>query len=246
MLMTPARRHAVAFAARQAAKAGASLAGEAAAIEAHNPAWSEYRMQMVQMGEDLRRLHGIQSLERKIDAKREMISRYDLWIDGALSAETAVQDEIVTIVLVWAIDIADWPRALRLAAHVLKHALVLPERYKRTAATLIAEEVATAGLTPTPTVDLATLQTVDDLTARNDMPDEVRAKLQKAIGLAFRARVETYDTSDGSAVAGGKSAMVATALAHLQRALQLDPKCGVKKTIEQLQRESKKATETAP
>ena len=246
-MLSPARRHMqIVMAKAAAAKAGLSTTGAAPEIGQHNPAWPEYRMQLMQLGEDLRRLSNIQSIERKIEAKRAMIGQYDAWIEGALSAESGAQDEIVTTMLIWSIDIADWPRALRLAAHVLRHRLALPERYKRDAATLIAEEVATAGLLPEPTVDLTTLQTVDDMTARADMPDEVRAKLQKAIGLAFRARIEAFDPAEGSAMAGGKQAMIATALAHLTRALQLDPKSGVKALIAQLQREAKKATEEQP
>lgn len=246
MMMTPARRHLQIMSARAAAAAGGITPGAPAPIDAHTPGWPEYRLQLMQLGEDLRRLHQIQSIKRKIDAKREMIAKYAVWVDAALSAESAAQDEVVTTMLVWSIDIADWAYALRLAAHVIKHGLALPERYKRTAATLIAEEVATAGLTPTATVDLTTLQTVDDLTAHADMPDEVRAKIKKAIAQAFRARIDAFDPAADSAVAGGKAAMIATALAYFTRARDLDPKCGVKKMIEQLQRKAKKpGAETA-
>ena len=194
----------------------------------------------MQMGEDLRRLHAIQSIERKIAAKREMLPRFKPWIDAALAADSPVQDEIVATVLIWTIDIGDWPQALRLARHVLTHGLALPERIRRDAATLIAEEFATAGLTPAPTVDLNTLQQVDDLTARADMPDEVRAKLKKAIGCALRAQLDAFDPQVDAAKAGGKPALIATTLAYFNRALTLDPKCGVKAMIQQLQREAKK------
>jgi hypothetical protein len=147
--------------------------------------------------------------------------------------------------LVWSIDIADWPLARRLATHVLRHGLTLPERYRRTPGTLIAEEIAEFGLAPTATVDLGTLQAIDDLTTDHDMPDEVRAKLKKAIGIAFRARADAFDPNAAHAVAGGKAALLAGALANLQRALELDPKCGVKKMIETAQREAKKPQETA-
>lgn len=243
-MLTPARRHMQIMSARAAAAAGGIVPGHPAAIDPHTPGWSEYRLQMMALGEDLRRLSQIQSIERKIDAKREMIAKYATWVVAALSAETAAQDEIITTMLVWSIDVADWPYALALAAHVIKHGLTLPERYKRTPATLIAEEVATAGLTPTATVDLTTLQTVDDLTAHADMPDEVRAKVKKAIGLSFRARIDAFDPAADSAVAGGKAAMIATALEYFARARDLDPKCGVKKMIEQLQREAKKPAAT--
>lgn len=61
-----------------------------------------------------------------------------------------------------------------------------------------------------------------ELTATADMPDEVRAKLHKITGLFLR------DAGDA-----------AGALAHLQRATQLDCQAGVKKEIERLERELK-------
>lgn len=201
---------------------------------------SEYRLLLVALGEDLRQLHNIQSIERKIEAKRGMIDRYRDWLDGALSAENPAEDEIVTTMLVWSIDIAEWPLALDLARHALAYGLPLPERYRRSPGTMIAEEFAEAGLAPSPIVDLATLQQVDAMTELADMPDEVRAKLKKAIGLAFKARAEAFDPEAESDMAGGKGALIGAAIAHLERALALDSRCGVKKLIEQLGREAKK------
>ncbi|EHW0879192.1 terminase [Escherichia coli] len=61
------------------------------------------------------------------------------------------------------------------------------------------------------------------------MPDEVRAKLHKITGLFLR------DAGDA-----------AGALAHLQRATQLDCQAGVKKEIERLERELKPKPEPQP
>ncbi|HBB1350363.1 TPA: terminase, partial [Escherichia coli] len=68
-----------------------------------------------------------------------------------------------------------------------------------------------------------------ELTATADMPDEVRAKLHKITGLFLR------DAGDA-----------AGALAHLQRATQLDCQAGVKKEIERLERELKPKPEPQP
>jgi len=65
------------------------------------------------------------------------------------------------------------------------------------------------------------------LTESEDMPDEVRAKLHKAIGYAL-------NETDKPA-----------ALEHLIRALNLHEKVGVKKDIEVLEREIKNATKTS-
>lgn len=241
-MTSPARRHMQQVLARKAA--GTTGTGPAP-MPTSGAVGQEYALLRAALGEDLRRLSQIQSVERKIAAKRGMIARYRDWITGALAAERPAQDDIVTHMMVWAIDIADWPLALDLARHVIAHRLALPERYKRTPATLIAEEVAEAGLAPVATVDLTTLQVVDDLTEDEDMPDEVRAKLRKAIGLAFKARAEAFDPEAESAPAGAHPALIAAALDHLRRALELDSGCGVKKLIEGLEREAKKLREAA-
>lgn len=238
-MTSPARRHMHQVLAAQAA--GLAHADGPAPMPTTGAVGQEYALLRAALGEDLRRLSLIQSLERKIAAKREMLPRYRDWVAGALAAERAagraVQDDIVVTMLVWAIDVAEWPLALDLARHVMGHRLVLPERYKRTAATLIAEEVAEAGLAVPVGVDLTTLQVVEDMTAEADMPDEVRAKLRKAIGLAFKARADAFEPDAESAPAGGRRALLAAAQDHLVRALALDARCGVKKLIEGIARE---------
>jgi hypothetical protein len=241
-MTSPARRS---FERKMAAKAGNSPRPGALPSPDNGPAASAYQLKLAALGNDLRQLSNTQSLEKKIDLKRGMIDTYRPWIEGALAAEKPAQDEIVGTMLVWAIDIGEWPLALDIARHVLAHGLALPERYRRTPATLIAEEVAEAGIGATPTVDLATLQQVEAMTEGADMPDEVRAKVKKAIGLAFRAKAEAFDPTAESGVAGGKAALIAAAISHLERAVRLDEKCGVKKIIAQLVGEAKRLAEDA-
>ena len=201
---------------------------------------SEYQLMLAALGIDLNELRNIESVERKIDAKRGMIERYRSWVEGALGAETAAQDEIVVTMLIWAIDVGDWAYALDLAAHVLHHGLALPERYVRKPPTLIAEEFAEAGLKNPPQIDLETLKAIAALVADADMHDQVRAKLEKALGLAYAAKAEAFDPTAESAVAGGKAALIEAALTHFTAALALNSACGVKKLIETLTRDLKK------
>jgi len=240
--MSLARRHREATLAAQAAGTAAP-AGGAAPMPTEGPVASEYQLLLAALGVDLNDLRNIESIERKIEAKRGKIERYRPWVEGALSgAEVhggAAQDEIVANILVWAIDVADWPLAFDIARHVLAHGLALPERYSRKPATLIAEEFAEAGLKNPPGIGLAHLQAVAALVDDADIHDQVRAKLEKAIGLAFTAAAAAFDPEAESAPAGGKAALIAAALDHHRRALSLDAKCGVKKLIEALEREAK-------
>ena len=209
----------------------------AAAMPRTGAMGSEYALLLASLGLDLNTLRNIDSIERKIEAKRQMIERYRPWVQGAVEGNTGRQDEIVSTMLIWAIDVAEWPLAIALARYVLAHGIELPERYNRKPATLIAEEFATAGLGDEPAIELETLQAVQELTAEQDMHDQVRAKLHKAIGLAFAAKADTFDAEAESGVAGGKASLLDAALAELNRALALNEKAGVKKLIERLTRD---------
>jgi hypothetical protein len=179
---------------------------------------SEYALLLAALGQDLASLRAIQSVERKIQAKSGMIGRYRAWVAGALASDPPVQDDIVGTMLVWAIDIGDWPLALELGDHVLAANLGLPERYKRSPAVLLAEEIAESALRVATAVPRAVLEETLALTADHDMPDQVRAKLHKALGLAFQAEAEAFDPEAESQRAGGKRALVDAALDHTSRA----------------------------
>lgn len=227
-----------------AALAGTAVTALTAAASAAPPVTNpEYAAMLEQLGEDLHRLSNTQSVELKVKAKAEMIGRYDDWVLGALVAGEdgkAAQDEVVATMLVWNIDVQNWTMALQIGAHVLTHRLSLPERYKRTPATLIAEEIADASLRVVDAVDHGTLVGTATLTENHDMPDQVRAKLMKAIGRKLMAEAEAFDPDAEGATAGGKPALISAALDALKRALVLDDKVGVKKDIEILDRELKR------
>ena len=131
--MTPARRH------RE--RALAALQGAA------NPQFDQvranaYELQLMQLAEHRRTLKGIQSIERKIDAKRPMLAVYKPWIDGLLAADRGGQDDVLVTVMLWHLDTGDLEGAFPMADYVIRHGLSTPDRYERTAATMIAEEVA--------------------------------------------------------------------------------------------------------
>ncbi len=122
-------------------------------------------------------------------------------------------------------------------------------RSKRGAATLLVEEVSEAAIAILSkgggTFPREILEQIHDLTADCDMPDEVRAKLFKAIGLALNAAADAASDDDASQIAGFAAACRAEALAAFQRALELNPAAGVKKNIEALERAIRKASAPA-
>lgn len=215
---SPAKAHYLRHtAAREAAKASPRDGMEGA---------TGYELMLAKLAQDRRRLKEIQSIERKIVVKRELLPDYVPWVDGVLATGNGAQDDVLMTVLVWRIDTGDFPAALAIARYAIGHRLSLPDQYERSLGCLLAEEFADTALkaiTADERIDLDSLLAVADLTAEQDMPDEVRAKLHKAIGLAL---------------AGTDKPL---ALEQLRRALVLHDKAGVKKDIERLEREIRNA-----
>lgn len=216
---SPARAHFI--------RMSAAAATHAAEGDAIRPDATQYELHLAQLAEHRRRLKQIKSVERKVEAKRKFLPEYQAYLDGVLQGDGGAQDDVVTTLMVWHIDAGDFDGALALGAYVLRHDLKLPDQYQRDAACVLAEEIAEAALAKlaqdhaaaTDIQLLLQLVRTADLVKGRDMPDEVAAKLHKAIGYASRADAP------------------ADALEELQRALELNPKCGVKKDIERLQRE---------
>lgn len=221
--MTPAERR---FQRVTAAALGSD--SQAAVTQASN---LQEQMLML-LSEHRRALKGIQSLERKLQAKEKMLPEYEAYIAGLLDSKSGRQDEVLVTVMLWHIDVANIDAALPLAEYALEHNLVMPDRFERGLACTIAEEVAETAnrlLESESPVTTAQLSRTVDLTRDHDMYDEARAKLFKQLGLAQQA-----------------SGLQTEALASFEKALQLHERCGVKKLIEQLQRELKKNETPVP
>lgn len=210
MSLSPARQHRQRIQAEQAARQGGSVRHE-----------KGYDLMLMQLGEDRRRLKGIQSTVKKAEIKLEVLPKYAAWAEGVLAADGARQDDVLMYVMLWRIDAGEYAGALAIGRHALKHGWVMPTGFNRNVQTLLTEEMADAAkaaiLAETPFDAELLLQTLDVIDGL-DMPDQSRARLHKSLGYVLR---ESQPVS---------------ALNHLKRAMQLDDKCGVKKDTEQLER----------
>lgn len=222
------------------------LAEQAAAAAPHGGQvqGSEYELTIAQLIEHKRMLKDIQSVERKIEAKRTILPVYDAWIDGALQAGHGAQDEVLTQVLVWHIDAGNYARALQIARYAVLHKLSLPDRFERNLATTLIEENADAALAGRMPRELALqlLPEIHALTAELDAHDQPRAKLFKAIGYALIGKLGSADVD----LAAVDEVTARAALEHLQRALQLNGQVGVKKDCERLERRLKASAPPPP
>jgi len=249
--MTPARLHRL----KQAGIAAASADAVADVITGSAPslgtvaafAANQAQAQIVlRLTHDLRRLKEIQSIERKVDAKRDMLPEYRPWIDGLLrtAEETGmgVQDEVLPTIMVWAIDTGEWAYGLDLARYVLDHDLTLPARYARQPATLIAEEFSDAAIFVLERDELFPHDVLSDLyelTRAEDMPDEVRAKLHKALGLDYLAVLNPALYPE--ATDEHRDASRLEAIMHFTRAIQLNSRIGLKQKLDKLKKEASAA-----
>lgn len=201
---------------------------------------SAYELMQAQLFQHTRALKAIQSVERKVEAKRGFLADYWPWVDGVLASGQGGEDMVLSTVFVWCIDAGEYDRALDMGAYILQHGLKLPDRYQRDAATTLIDEFADASLKPGSQQNgpsTTQLATVADLTAAHDVPDQARAKLYKALGYAVAQRKDANDKFEKL----GKTDTT-QALALLQRALELSTASGVKKDIERLERRLKAIT----
>lgn len=223
-MISPARRHFL--------KASATASAVASATPETN---DQYQLMQAALVEDRRRLHDIQSIERKIEAKKVFILQYEPYVDGVLESDAGTQDDVLMTMLVWHLDIGNVQRALTIANYALKHNLTPPDSYRRATASILVEESAEhylrgkikpewEGGAIKNRVDagsfaneIALLLEIDQVTAVHDMHDQIRAKLYKAVGYLQSLQGD-----------------YAIATETLERALNLNKNIGVIKDIERL------------
>lgn len=216
-MMTPARRHLLRHQAL------------AANMQENQTYASGYELMLAKLATDKRRLKAIQSIERKIEVKGELLPDYQPWVSGVLASDSKQQDDVFMTVLLWTLDTGNFPAAYPMAEHAIHHGWQTPDQYRRQTACMVAEEVADTALKQ---LIAGTFEALDSLLAfagllsDQDMPDQVRARLHKALGLA-QSKNQPQE-----------------ALTQFQRALQLDENVGVKKLIEQLERQIRNSQPT--
>lgn len=222
-MLTPAQRHFDRVMAERRSSRGASSAEKTA-----------YEQVLFRLRMDKADLSRIQSNAGKAKLKSERLPDYQPWIDGALAADTGQADEVITTVMIWAADAGDIAQALRIGQYVLRHKIPMPDQYKRTTATVLVEEICDpilAAFKANPakvTVSMDNLNALNGITLHEDMPDQVRAKLLKAMGYTVRVNQDVESQQ--------------LARAHLQDAIRLNAKIGVARDIELLDRNIKKLT----
>ncbi len=187
-----------------------------------------YRMLQLKLREDKQALKSKQSIQAKIELKRELVGHYDEWINATLTAGKGDQDNLLTTLMLWHIDIGSFERALDIAEYAMKHDLKMPDAHQRTLATVVAEEIADtakklAASGEITDEQIAQVLRASTITAEEDMPDQVRAKLARQVGELTEAVNPVF------------------ALDNFQNALKFDENSGVKGSIKRLEKQLKDA-----
>ncbi|WP_304308787.1 phage terminase small subunit [Pseudacidovorax intermedius] len=257
-MLSPAQRHRARILQQQAQAAdpyGTELKGD------------QYDLMRIKLSQDKAQIGKVQSHERRAEIKAKLLPEYFDWIKTAVETGTGAADRVLTTVMVWAFDAGAYALGLVIAKYVIGHRMSMDDEYKRSPAAIVIDELANAflkgqwapldvkaagddgsmQLLPAfPDLDPAQLLQhasallieADMLTAEQDAPDQARAKLHKAIAYALLGKVQTAEEPD---LATLDPEVLRTALARLQRALQLDSNAGVKKDIERIERALAKA-----
>jgi hypothetical protein len=190
-----------------------------------------YEHQLNQLLQDRLRLKQVQSNQGKAELKRQLLPAYEPYVQGVLTAGQGAQDEVMTTVMVWRFDAEDFVGGLDIAEYVLKHKMVMPDRFARTLGCLVAEEVATAAFKAqkiNESFELEILHRTAELTDAEDMPDQARAKLFLAMG---RATLEGITEE-----LPGRAGQPQAGIDLLKKAIALHDACGGKKDLERAER----------
>lgn len=227
MALTLAQRNQL----RKRAAAEAALTAPAALMDGLN----SYELMLAKLQQDQLRLKQVQSQQQKAVVKAQLLPEYVPYVQGVLAAGQGAQDDVLVTIMVWRFDAADFAGGLDIAEYVLRHNLQTPNRFNRTTGCLVAEEVAHAALTTQKAgevFDHETLVRTFVLTAKQDMPDEARAKLTLALGRSTLAGL-----SDETP---GKPGQVQAGIDLLKEAIKQHDSCGGKKDLERAERLLKK------
>jgi hypothetical protein len=176
-------------------------------------------------------LKKVKSTPTKIIKKREFIHEYLDYVDGVIAADTGKQDDVLMFILVWALDIGMFDRALDMATYALMHDLKMPEPFKRDVQDVLIEQLAEYALLHKDDADqkdmlLRDLNIAMSLVSDLDMTDQVLSKAYKALGLL-------YQDND-----------LSKAVENLQLALDFDETCGVKTILNKLKKQVEPPQET--
>ena len=220
-MLNPARAH------KQAA-----LAAKAAEVDSLDNLEPYQKLQM-QLAKDKQLLKAIKGIPDKAVAKAEMLPKYQVWLDQVLASRTAHKHDTVFVTAVlWMVDAGQIDRAVHYVEFAIEQQMQVNDEYQRSLTDLMIEEIA-AQITAGSNITLANIEKIARLITEKDQAsglhrlniyDQVRAKYLKAAA-------EWHEEQGGGT-------HKQRALWLYEKALQYNPRAGVKKRIEALSKQA--------
>lgn len=179
----------------------------------------------------MNQLQDTKSIQARIEQKKQWLPDYLGYIDGCLAVSPSTQNTTLLTLMIWAVDAGEYELGVRIAEYAILNGMVMPEGYSRGIAEFLTEQSASDFIDD---AELAVnhaelIKKIIELGVGEQMVDEVRAKIYRALGDALQ------------------HAQPVEALNAYKNALRLNTKVGCKKDFIALEKRLRtQTTESSP
>ena len=217
---------------QQIEKSAVDSAAQSATVQQHG---TDYDVLCIALTNDVNKIRAFPTFEQKAEYKREtFLPKWLPFVDEYLKKGVVYQNDYLAYCIIYSFDVGDFDTALRLAGVAIEQKQSLPERFKSTLPTFVANQIydwtdktASAGYSVEPYFS----QTLQNVATQWQIHETSTAKwLKMAAALLLRnnqGKVHAASMDDPE--------RLELAVKLCNRAFQLNPKAGVKSLIERCQ-----------
>ena len=214
---------------QQIEKSAVDSAAQSATVQQHG---TDYDVLCIALTNDVNKIRAFPSFELKAEYKRDVfLPKWMPFVEEYLAKGIVYQNDYLAYCIIYSFDVGDFDTALRLADLAIKQNQSLPERFKSTLPTFVANQIydwtdktASAGYSVEPYFS----QTLQNVATQWQLHEIVTAKwLKLAAALLLRS---PQGKVQASGIDDAETLVLAIQLCN--RAFQLNQKAGVKNMIE--------------
>ena len=214
---------------QQIEKSAVDSAAQSATVQQHG---TDYEVLCIALTNDVNKIRAFPNFELKAEYKRDVfLPKWMPFVEEYLAKGIVYQNDYLAYCIIYSFDVGDFDTALRLADLAIKQNQSLPERFKSTLPTFVANQIydwtdktAAAGQSVEPYFS----QTFKNVATQWQLHEIVTAKwLKLAAALLLRS---PQGKVQASGIDDAETLVLAIQLCN--RAFQLNQKAGVKNMIE--------------
>ena len=214
---------------QQIEKSAVDSAAQSATVQQHG---TDYEVLCIALTNDVNKIRAFPNFELKAEYKRDVfLPKWMPFVEEYLAKGIVYQNDYLAYCIIYSFDVGDFDTALRLADLAIKQNQSLPERFKSTLPTFVANQIydwtdktASAGYSVEPYFS----QTFKNVATQWQLHEIVTAKwLKLAAALLLR---NPQGKVQASGIDDAETLVLAIQLCN--RAFQLNQKAGVKNMIE--------------